>query len=533
MAASQLPQLKSVPPSLGPGHVHGAHDVCPLCEQPIPHDRFDEINDRIEAREREREEAVARKLRDDFATEKSRLLETAKAEAAEQVAKARDEARKAAEAASKQQIEAVERAAQQAQEDAAAKVRSAEAAAEQVKQAAEAREQAAREEATRAVEATAQQKLAEAADAQRESEAALNAKVAEAEAGKLAAEEAGSTLQAALDKAKKDNEAKVQQLQEDAAFREVEIRAEARRAVESETQTKLTEAEEAKAAAEARASAAEQQAQSQQAAHETQLAERLKEQRDALETAKTDAVNAEKSAAFQEKLKLSSKVDELQRALEKKTAEELGEGAEIDLFEALKAEFGSDRIERVAKGQAGADIIHTVIHNGRECGKIVYDSKNHGAWRNDFVTKLASDQLAAKAAHAILASRSFPANARQLDVRNGVIIASPARVVALVLIIRQHLLQSHTLRLSNEARAQKTVELYAFITSERCTDMLRRIDTQSDELLDLQVKEKKAHDAIWKRQGELIRSVQKVRADLCNEIDIIIGTADSAGTGGE
>lgn len=531
MAASHSPQLKSVLPVHS--HAHGAHEVCPLCEQPIPHDRFEEINDRIEAREREREETIARKLQDEFALEKSKLLETAKAEAAEQVARAREEARETAEAASQQRIEAVERAAQQAQEEATAKVRSAEAAAEQVRQAAEVRERTVREEATRAAETAAQQKLADADRARRESEAALTVKVTEAEAAKRAAEEAGSTLQAAFDKAKRDAEAKIQQMQEDAAFREVEIRAEATRAAESAAQTKLSEAEEAKAAAEARASAAELQTQNLQTAHETQLAERLNEQREALEAARTEAVNAERSAAFQEKLKLSGKVEELQRALDKKTAEELGEGAEIDLFEALKAEFGDDRIERVAKGQAGADIIHTVIHNGRECGKIVYDAKNHGAWRNDFVTKLASDQLAARAAHAILASRAFPANARQLEVRNGVIIASPARVVALVQIVRQHLVQSQKLRLSNEARAQKTAALYAFITSERCTDMLRRIDTHSDELLDLQVKEKKSHDAVWKRQGELIRSVQKVRADLCNEIDIIIGTADSACTAGE
>ena len=51
------------------------------------------------------------------------------------------------------------------------------------------------------------------------------------------------------------------------------------------------------------------------------------------------------------------------------------------------------------------------------------------------------------------------------------------------------------------------------------------IDTHTDDLLDIQVKEKKAHESVWKRQGELIRSVQKVRAELSNEIDTIIGTA--------
>jgi hypothetical protein len=168
-----------------------------------------------------------------------------------------------------------------------------------------------------------------------------------------------------------------------------------------------------------------------------------------------------------------------------------------------------------------------VIQNGKECGRIIYDSKNHNAWRNDFVTKLAADQMAAKAEHAILSTRRFPAGARQLHVQDGIILASPSRVVALVRIVRQHLVQTHTLRLSNEARTQKTAALYSFIISERCNDLFARIDTHTDDLLEMQVKEKKTHDLMWKRQGELLRSVQKVRAELCNEIESIIGTAET------
>jgi hypothetical protein len=81
---------------------------------------------------------------------------------------------------------------------------------------------------------------------------------------------------------------------------------------------------------------------------------------------------------------------------------------------------------------------------------------------------------------------------------------------------------------SGEEKTQKTAALYDFITSERCTDLMGRIDTHTDDLLDIQVKEKKAHESTWKRQGELIRSVQRVRAELSNEIESIIGTARSS-----
>lgn len=38
-----------------------------------------------------------------------------------------------------------------------------------------------------------------------------------------------------------------------------------------------------------------------------------------------------------------------------------------------------------------------------------------------------------------------------------------------------------------------------------------------------------ATEATWKKQGELIRSVQRVCAELANEIDPIVGTADFGG----
>jgi len=106
-----------------------------------------------------------------------------------------------------------------------------------------------------------------------------------------------------------------------------------------------------------------------------------------------------------------------------------------------------------------------------------------------------------------------------------VLLANPARVLAVVTIIRQHMLQTHILRLSNAERQDKTAALYAFITSQRCTQLLGRVDAHTDELLDHQVKEKKWHETAWKKQGEAIRSIQKAKAELSTEISYIIGTA--------
>src|SRR6516225_1569870 len=231
--------------------------------------------------------------------------------------------------------------------------------------------------------------------------------------------------------------------------------------------------------------------------HKLRLKQQLDSQREILEKAKDDAVNAERARAFDETQKMSNKVADLQRALENRTAEELGEGAEIDLFEALKKQFPDDRIERIAKGSPGADIRHVVLHSGRECGTIIYDSKTH----------------------------KFPQGARQLHLQDGVLLANPARVVAVVTLIRQHMVQTHMLRLSNTEREHKTAALYDFIVSDRCAQFFSRVDANAQGLLDLQVKEKKFHDTAWKKEGELIRQIQKTQADLSSEITRIIGTA--------
>ena len=515
-------------------HLHPVDDVCPVCEQPIPHDRADEIAERLQAREQAQSATITARLQEKFDTEKAEAIERARLEADQKIAEAREQARLAAELQSKAQVEAAEAARVEAQE--ALQTKTVEAAtekanAEAAKLALQGQLEQVQRESTAAIEkvkadAAAQEEAIRSEAARIATEAAAN-RLAEVEAQKVTAENAGEALKAELAQTRLTSEQALADAQAKATAREVEIRAEVSTAVEAAAKVQIGAAEQAKADAEAKAAAAEATAKSLQESHETQLNARLQEQREALEADKTAAINAEKSATFEERQKLANKVEELQRALEKKTAEELGEGAEINLYEALKGEFGDDRIERVGRGLPGADIIHTVMHNGRECGKIIYDSKNHGAWRNDFVSKLKADQMAEKADHAILSTRKFPANGRQLQVQDGVMIASPARIVALVQIVRAHLIHIHTLRMSNAERTQKTAALYSFITSQQCADSFARLDELAESLLDIQTKEVKAHETVWKQQGLAIRSAMKVQAELRNQIDSIIGTASA------
>lgn len=327
--------------------------------------------------------------------------------------------------------------------------------------------------------------------------------------------------EAALAKAKTEVEAATQQII-------VAARAEIERTAQAAATAKLADIQ-ARLAQEqqARTAAAEQVAAlkaAQQAAVEKGVAEaldRVQREKDEIQREKNDAV----LAANAKVLKLQSELADMQRKLEGKTANELGEGSEIDLFEQLKAAFEGDRIWRVGKGVNGADVIHEVIHHGKVCGKIVYDAKNRNAWQNEFVVKLRADKIAQAADHAILASNKFPKDKAHVHYQDGVIVAAPARVAALVQVLRDQVVRMHELRVSKEGREQKSIELYAFITSEHCKQLLDQVDAQAGRMLDLESKEQEAHRRLWDQRKKLINSVQKARSDLSFEIDRIIGTA--------
>ena len=289
----------------------------------------------------------------------------------------------------------------------------------------------------------------------------------------------------------------------------------------ADMQARLAQAEQARADAAGQVAALKAEQQAAVERRVAEIAETLTRQKEDLQRDKEAAILAEKHKV----LKLTSELADLQRKLEGKSAHELGEGSEIDLYEQLRSAFEGDRIQRVPKGVNGADVIHEVVHNGRTCGKIVYDAKNRDAWQNNFAVKLNADKLAQGADHAILSSNKFPRDKREIHLQDGVIVAAPARVLAIVEILRDQLIRLHELRVSNEQRDSKTEDVYAFITSEHCRQLIGQMENQAGRMLDLDAKELEAHRRVWDQRRKLIHAVQKARSDLSFEIDRIIGTA--------
>lgn len=221
---------------------------------------------------------------------------------------------------------------------------------------------------------------------------------------------------------------------------------------------------------------------------------------------------------------LKKKVLELERKLEAKTANELGEGAEVDVYEALKGQFESkgDKITRVPKGHSGPDIIHGVFHKGTNCGTIVVDSKNRQSWQDSYASKLHEDQVAANADYAILATTVFPKGGKEFLVKEKVILVNPARTVEVVRVLRRALVQLHTAKMSNDERTEKKARLYEYINSEAYQQKFAEAGVLAATLLDVEVEEKAQHDRVWKKRGTALRKMQNVVDEVETQIGAIV-----------
>lgn len=250
----------------------------------------------------------------------------------------------------------------------------------------------------------------------------------------------------------------------------------------------------------------------------------LEQQRAALEKDRDAQVLKVEVQHNREREQLQQKINALTRQVQRKTADDLGEGAEVDVYEALRDAFPRDDISRVKRGQPGADISHQILEKGVSCGTLLIDSKNRQGWQNAYVTKLREDQMAAKADYAILATMVFPSGRKELyvDEDTRVIVVNRARVVEIVGLLRRAMIRMHALGLSQNERSEKREHLYTFITSEDFRQHVLEAGRLTTEMLDLDADEKRTHDKVWEKRGKMAVKLRNVVREVDAEVSAIL-----------
>lgn len=219
-----------------------------------------------------------------------------------------------------------------------------------------------------------------------------------------------------------------------------------------------------------------------------------------------------------ETARLQRTVEALSRKLERQTSQQRGDEAEVDLFAALKSEFPEDRIERVGKGVKGADVIHRVMVNSREVGRIVFESKNVSNWQNTFLSKARRCQSQYSTPYVVIVTRAFPRNRRGFCVVRGVPIVEPSMAVALASILRGAIAEIGELRVASGGRDDRAKQLMTYILSDEFRTRFEQVAESVASLRELQDKERDWHENTWQKQADLFDELESRRREIGTRI---------------
>jgi hypothetical protein len=250
--------------------------------------------------------------------------------------------------------------------------------------------------------------------------------------------------------------------------------------------------------------------------------------------AQKKALNAERLQISKERAQLGARITEAKAAAEKKalgktqrlvqgkdkmieslkqTVRQLREGTtpqtdglefEDTLTSRLKREFPSDLIEH--KGKSG-DILHTVFDGRERCGLIVYELKRTKFVQTDHVRQAAQAQRSRGADIAVLVTTGSRRGFNGFSTMDGVPIVAPQGVIALVAILREHLIQMHRASLSKEQREVIAKNMMEFLTGAAFKNHLEGI-VQAARQLQQQIKaEAQAHMKTWVERWKCYESI--------------------------
>jgi hypothetical protein len=232
-----------------------------------------------------------------------------------------------------------------------------------------------------------------------------------------------------------------------------------------------------------------------------------------------------------EKIKLLKQIDdnkklaeEMKRKAEQGSMQLQGEVQELALEDLLSKSYPFDKVQEVPKGVRGADCTQTVINSmQQECGSIVYESKRTKNFTNDWVEKLKQDQITCKADIAVIVTETMPSDMERFGEKDGVWICGFHEVRSLSFVLREMLIKTQSVKISQENKGDKMELLYTYLTSNEFVQNIKRIVENYDGMIDQLNSEKKAMYKIWASREKQIWVVQENISALFGSIKGIAG----------
>jgi len=228
---------------------------------------------------------------------------------------------------------------------------------------------------------------------------------------------------------------------------------------------------------------------------------------------------------MEEKLEAQRKLaEEMRRRAEQGSMQSQGEAQELLVENILREHFPFDVIEEVGKGVEGADCIQVVRNDsGRECGRIIYESKRTKTWSNLWVDKLKSDLRNKGADIAILVTQVFPKDMVRFGIRDGIWVCSFAELASVATIIRSSIMRVSDVQKSEENKGSKMELLYGYLTGN---EFRQQVETIADVFLQMKQnldKERLQTEKKFREREEQIRKALMATANMFGSVKGIAG----------
>lgn len=213
----------------------------------------------------------------------------------------------------------------------------------------------------------------------------------------------------------------------------------------------------------------------------------------------------EKDKRIQDALKLA---EDYRNKLEQGSQQLQGEVLELELEKTLKQQFPYDDISPVLKGARGGDVVQTVKNStGRECGKIIWESKRTKAWSNDWVVKLKEDQRQIRADIAVIISQVLPTTIKNFGYLDEVWIGDYHSVLGIAHALRRQLIEVSLVKNSLVGRNDKKEILYTYVYSVEFRHRVQAIAEAFNLMRNDLQKEKNWFRNKWNKQEKIIQQV--------------------------
>ena len=292
-----------------------------------------------------------------------------------------------------------------------------------------------------------------------------------------------------------------------------------------ELKAKLKESE----AAELQLRKRERELQSEKESLELKVAREIAKERESLlaEGKKLASADFEFKDAENKKLvdDLRKQVGDLKQKIEQGSQQSQGEVMEVALEDRLGTEFSEDTITPVGKGRKGADCHQDVVSAGVVCGRIQWESKRTKKFEKKWLAKTRDDQIAAKAAVAVIVSQKLPDDIEHFGFKDGVWVCGWQYVECLAMVLRAGLVEvarAHSMRQGHDEKMELTYDYLCGLEFQH--RMAGIADAFKAMAADLEL-EKAAIRRLWaKREKQNLRGLSNA-SGLCGDLQGLMGTS--------